>query len=100
MIFNRRSKLLFHKITHWEYWPFQVVYIPIYFQWAFYALKAKSIFFFNASNPTIKNGGFIMESKKAIYDLIPQQYYPITELIKEGTAFEEIENTIKVSGIK
>ncbi|WP_369765717.1 D-alanine--D-alanine ligase [Flavobacterium sp. WC2429] len=100
MIFNRNSKLLLHKITHWEYWPFQLVYIPIYFQWAFYAIKAKSIFFFNASNPTIKNGGFIMESKKAIYDLIPQKYYPKTELIREGTSLESIENTIKSSGIK
>ena len=92
-------KLLLHKVTHWEYWPFQVVYIPIYFLWAFYAVKAKSIFFFNASNPTIKNGGFIMESKKAIYDLIPQQYYPKTELIKEGTALEEIKIIIKKSNI-
>lgn len=100
MIFNRNAKLLFHKMTHWEYWPFQLVYIPIYFQWVFYAIKAKSFFFFNASNPTIKNGGFIMESKKAIYDLIPQQFYPITSLIKEGTSVEEIENTIKEVGMK
>lgn len=100
MIFNRNAKLLFHKMTHWEYWPFQLVYIPIYFQWVFYAIKAKSFFFFNASNPAIKNGGFIMESKKAIYDLIPQQFYPITSLIKEGTSVEEIENTIKEVGMK
>ncbi|MFV5702521.1 D-alanine--D-alanine ligase [Flavobacterium sp. XS2P12] len=93
-------KLLFHKITHWEYWPFQIVYIPIYFLWAFYSLKAKSIFFFNAANPTIKNGGFMMESKKAIYDLIPQRYYPKTELIKEGTSLEEILKAIQFSGIK
>lgn len=93
-------KLLLHKLTHWEYWPFQVVYIPIYFLWAFYAVKAKSIFFFNASNPTIKNGGFIMESKKAIYNLIPQQYYPKTELIKEGTAVVEIKAIIEQSNIR
>ncbi|MDI1304458.1 MAG: D-alanine--D-alanine ligase, partial [bacterium] len=93
-------KLLFHKITHWEYWPFQIVYIPIYFLWAFYSLKSKSIFFFNASNPTIKNGGFMMESKKAIYDLIPQRYYPKTELIKEGTSLEEIEKIIEEAEIK
>lgn len=93
-------KLLLHKVTHWEYWPFQVVYIPIYFLWAFYAVKAKSIFFFNASNPTIKNGGFIMESKKAIYNLIPQQYYPKTELIKEGTAVVEIKAIIEQSNIR
>jgi len=41
-----------------------------------------------------------MESKKAIYDLIPQRYYPKTELIKEGTSLEEILKIIEFSGIK
>ncbi len=41
-----------------------------------------------------------MESKKAIYDLIPQQYYPKTELIIEGTSLSEILKTIEVSAIK
>jgi hypothetical protein len=92
-------KIFIHKLFHWEYWPFQIVYIPIYFLWIFYSIKAKSLFFFNASNPTIKNGGFIMESKKEIYDLIPQRYYPKTELIIEGTPLEEILKTIQDSGI-
>lgn len=93
-------KLFFHKLTHWEYWPFEIVYIPVYFLWAFYALKARSIFFFNACNPTIKNGGFMMESKKEIYDLIPQQYYPKTELIKKGTPYENVLNSIRERGIQ
>jgi hypothetical protein len=62
-------------------------------------LKAKSIFFFNASNPSIKNGGFMMESKRKIYDLIPQQYYPKTILIKEATSFEIVLKTIEYSNI-
>ena len=74
-------KLFIHKLTHWEYWPFQVVYIPIYFLWAYYALRSRTLFFFNAANPTIKNGGFFNESKKEIYDLIPQEFYPKTRLI-------------------
>nr|WP_269226343.1 D-alanine--D-alanine ligase [Flavobacterium eburneipallidum] len=93
-------KLFLHKLTHWEYWPFKIVYIPIYFLWAFYSIKVKSLFFFNASNPTIKNGGFMMESKKAIYNLIPQKYYPKTELIKEATPLNEILKTIEKSNIK
>lgn len=93
-------KLFLYKLFHWEYWPFLVVYIPIYFLWIFYSLKAKSLFFFNTSNPTIKNGGFIMESKKAIYNLIPQPYYPKTELIIEGTPLEEILKIIEDSGIQ
>ena len=41
-----------------------------------------------------------MESKKAIYNLIPQRYYPKTELIIEGTSLEEILKTIQDSGIQ
>lgn len=41
-----------------------------------------------------------MESKKAIYDLIPPHYYPKTELIKDGTPLEQIEKKISDSGIK
>ncbi|WP_264566614.1 D-alanine--D-alanine ligase [Flavobacterium sp. N3904] len=93
-------KLFFHKLTHWEYWPFQIVYIPIYFLWAYYSIKAKSIFFFNASNPTIKNGGFMMESKKQIYNLIPKKYYPKTELVKAGTSIDDISKVLEDAGIK
>ena len=41
-----------------------------------------------------------MESKKEIYDLIPQQYYPKTELIREGTSLEVILITLKEAEIK
>ncbi|WP_245891701.1 D-alanine--D-alanine ligase [Flavobacterium faecale] len=97
--YNRLS-LSIHKITHWEYWPYQLVYIPISFLWLYYIIKARSFFFFTASNPTIKNGGFVMESKKEIYDIIPPQFYPKTELVKEGTVWSEIENRLVQSGIQ
>lgn len=77
-----------------------IVYIPIYFLWAYYALKARTIFFFSASNPTIKNGGFIMESKMQIYSLIPQQYYPKTGLISEGMPFEQVLEKVKTLGLQ
>ncbi len=93
-------KLFFHKLFHWEYWSMNVVYIPIYFLWAWYAIKSKSIFFFNACNPSIKNGGFYMESKKEIYDLIPQKYYPKTELIPNKTDFLDVEQIFESSQIK
>ena len=92
-------RLFFHKLTHWEYWPFQIVYIPIYFLWAFYALKVRTIFFFNACNPLMKNGGFIMDSKREIYGLIPQKYYPITDFIKEKTPYKEVETLLESSKI-
>ena len=68
--------------------------------WAFYALKTKTLFFFNACNPTIKNGGFMAESKKEIYDLIPQKYYPKTVLIAENNDYEKVDLAFQKSSIQ
>jgi hypothetical protein len=71
----------------------------MYFVWFYYAAKAKSFFFFNAANPQIKNAGFLMESKKDIYDIIPEDLIPKTLFFKLGTSTTEILNTVAVSGI-
>ncbi|MDP4264420.1 MAG: D-alanine--D-alanine ligase [Bacteroidota bacterium] len=74
----------FIKLFNWEYWPFHVVYGPVYLYWFWLCLKSRSFFFFNTSNPTIKNGGFLMESKWAIYQLLPKKYYPGTLFFRAG----------------
>jgi hypothetical protein len=66
------------------------VYSPIYIYWIWLALRSRSFFFFNTANPTIKNGGFLMESKKDIYDLIPGKYYPKTILLEKNCTKEEL----------
>lgn len=68
----------FIRLLNWEYWSFGMVYswiLPVYF---WHSLKARSFFFFNASNPSIENGGFTEESKKDIYPLIPKDLTPFT----------------------
>jgi hypothetical protein len=71
----------------------------MYFVWFYYSAKAKSFFFFNAANPLIKNAGFLMESKKEIYDIIPPQYIPKTLFFKNGTAVDDILKTVADSNI-
>ena len=93
-------RLFVHKLTNWEYWPYQVLYTPVYFQYLYYVVRTRSFFFFNASNPTIKNGGFFMESKKEIYDLIPQEYYPKTLLFKSKVELNIVLKDIEENGIK
>ena len=82
----------FIKLFNWEYWPFNVVYGPVFLYWFLLCLRARSFFFFNTSNPTIKNGGFLMESKKEIYDLIPGEFYPLTVFFKQNTSAYEVLN--------
>ena len=95
-----KFKLFIHKLTNWEYWPYQVVYLPVYFQYLFYAVRTQSFFYFNASNPTFKNGGFFLESKKEIYDLIPPAYYPKTILIQSNESLNGIISKIKTENIQ
>jgi hypothetical protein len=89
----KRSPFLI-RLFHWEYWPFHVVYAPIYPVWIWFCIKARSLFFFGASNPTIKNAGFLMEPKSEIDPLIPPQYKPALLFFVAGTAFEKITQTI------
>lgn len=82
----------FIRLFNWEYWPFHVVYGPVYLYWLWLCIRARSFFFFNTSNPSIRNGGFLMESKWSIYKLIPDQYYPQTGFIpKDTNPFEVID---------
>lgn len=99
MFKNLQQQAWYIKLTHWEYWPFNLVYIPVYFYWIWLFLKTRSFFFFNTANPLIRNGGFLMESKKEIYDLIPQQYYPATLLFKPGCKVAEVLEEMKFRGI-
>jgi hypothetical protein len=85
----------FIKLFNWEYWSFGVVYFPIYFYWFYLCLRARNLFFFSASNPNIENGGYLMERKSDIYDIMPQAYYPKTLLVKEGLSIREIELLIQ-----
>lgn len=47
----------------------------------------------------MKNGGFIMDSKIEIYNLIPQKYYPKTSFIKENCSFDEVVSIKEKSNI-
>lgn len=92
-------KLQWHRMTHWEYWPLEAVYYPIFPLWLYLAIKARSFFFFSAANPSIKNGGMAMESKKEIYDLIPPQYIPKTILVKKNEPYERVVPALLEAGI-
>ncbi|MEP7164360.1 MAG: hypothetical protein ABI741_06695 [Ferruginibacter sp.] len=93
-------KPFFIKLFNWEYWPFHIVYMPIYFYWLWLGIRARSFFFFSTSNPTIKNGGFLLESKKEIYDLMPQQYYPATLFFKANTFLKDVLKEINDRGLQ
>tara|TARA_R110002020_G_scaffold63170_2_gene168655 strand:- start:15880 stop:16935 length:1056 start_codon:yes stop_codon:yes gene_type:complete len=92
-------KMFLYKARHWEYWPVHLVYFPIYLLWAYYAIRARSLFFFNAVNPAIKNGGFVMESKMDIYGLIPSEHYPTTRFVERNLPKASLKELLREAAI-
>ena len=74
-------------------------YIPVYIYWFYLGFRAKSIFFFTASNPGIKNGGMIAASKKSILDKIPSQYIPKTSLLSAPVNIQLVEKGMSQLGL-
>jgi hypothetical protein len=80
----------FIRLTHWEFWPFGIVQFPFFIYWLWLSLRARSLFFFSASNPGITMGGMLGESKFEVLKLIPDQYKPKTIFVEHPTTKEEI----------
>jgi hypothetical protein len=85
----------FIKLLHWEYWSMTSVYGLIYPIFLWLCIRSGWKFFFTAANPKIRYGGFLMESKKEIYDQLPQGLYPKTILVKPGTSSSAVIAEIK-----
>lgn len=79
---NKLRQLLhrpfFIRLFHWEYWSFTTVYALIYPVWILLCIRARSFFFFAASNPGIRFGGFLNESKKDVFAIAPIHLQPKT----------------------
>ena len=84
-----------HKIANWEYWSVYSIYLPLFPVWLYCAYKARTLLFFHGANPSIKYGGMAMESKKEIYDLIPENWIPKTVFVSSEISFNEILSELK-----
>ena len=87
------------RILHWEYWPFALVYGPLLSYWLLLCLRNRSLFYFNASNPGIENGGLLNESKKDIHAMLPKDLYPRTLHFAAGTEPDEVLHAMGETGL-
>ena len=82
------------KFKSWEYWPFGIVQFPLFFYWLWLSLKARSIFFFSASNPEILMGGMLGESKFDVLKLVPDEIKPRSILVQLPSSVSDILTTL------
>jgi len=85
----------FTRLTNWEYWPFSLIYFPVSFYWIWLIIKARSLFFFTASNPSIEFGGMLGESKFDIFKIINPSLQPKTIFSPPDRPYEHILATLR-----
>jgi hypothetical protein len=83
------------RLVHWEYWPSAVVYAPIFIYWLYLCAKARSFFFFFASNPGIPFGGWDQESKYEIYQRMKGFAFPTTIFVPKHSTPQEIQSIVE-----
>ncbi len=92
LIFRLQLKL--HRLLHWEYWPMWTLYLSLAPWYLACSLRARSLGFFNAVNPSFKYGGMSPESKDEMHLLFPPGMLPKSILIKKGEPLPDIEKRV------
>jgi hypothetical protein len=100
MLLSIRYRNFRTRLTQWEYWPFEILYLPLFCYWLWLSLKARSLFFFSAANPSIENGGMLGESKVKILNRIAPALKPVTLLISPATTSGRLRKILHHNGIR
>jgi len=88
------------RVSRFEYWPFNVLYFPVFFVFLWQMVRSRAVFFFTSANPSLDFGGMLGESKSDIYDLIPPHYLPVTQRFPSGTTADEIAGFVRAKGLR
>lgn len=89
---------LAQRLNH-EYWPWQLIYLPVLPLYLWQAIRQRRAAFFTNVNPAIDMGGFFGERKSLIYPLLPQASYPSTVLVPAGSPASAVRALWRASGI-
>lgn len=87
-----------NRAKHWETWHWLVKYIPMVPFWIGYCIRARSPWFFTASNPTLTFGGYEGENKMEMYNQLPDGTYPKTILIPVSLSDFDVEALVEAAG--
>ncbi len=85
-MFNKiKQHPIYIKCSSWEYWPMQLLYLPIYIQHLWLSMKARHPFFFLVTNPAIDEGFILSDSKHRTLQIVPEEFRPKSFLIEKNS---------------
>ncbi|MCC6754075.1 MAG: ATP-grasp domain-containing protein [Saprospiraceae bacterium] len=94
------SKTNFRFFSQWEYWSTPAIYLPLLPAYLWLAFRARSLFFFNAANPSFEFGGMAMDSKWKMYELVPEAYLPKMLLAERDVGAQALASRLRALGFR
>ncbi len=91
----KRLHIWLQRLVRWEFWPWQIVYVPVAVLWFFLAIRARGWVFFSAANPCMRFGGLVAYSKTDVTKLVPDEYLPKTVFVEVSDSSSEIIAKVK-----
>lgn len=89
-------------LSFFELWPRWAFYPPVALYALWLSAKYGGLTTLTASNPSMKNGGFVGDSKNEVYHLFPdslKEYIPLTLFIKAKTSIEQVTEEMGCNGL-
>lgn len=99
MNFSTYLKIKIERLLNYEYWPYIIFYMPLFFYGIYLALKSGNITYFAATNPSMKYGGIMGESKKKILKLIDSSYLPKDIFVGKHLQINDVLKAMQAAGV-
>lgn len=77
----------------------QIVYAPGFLYYLWLSLKARSLWFFSAANPSIETGGMLGEKKFPLIEMLPEKNKPKSFFVKAKTSKVDLQNLLEENSI-
>ncbi len=87
------------RIFRYEFWPFWLFYLPMYFYGLYLAMRAGSPTYFTAVNPGMKYGGAFDMLKYDVLAQIDPEYTPAGIRIRNDISAEDLTAELKKAGL-
>lgn len=90
---------VFIRMMRYEFWPFWLLYLPMYFYGLYLALRAGSFTYFTAANPGMKYGGAFDMRKFDVLNMISPDFTPKGNRIPHDIGINDLSRLLKTTGL-
>ncbi|TRX68231.1 D-alanine--D-alanine ligase [Flammeovirga kamogawensis] len=84
-----------YRLFKWEFWPYYIFYIPVYFLYFGLSALSRSLSFMTLANPGMRYGGFFSYSKFDVLRQLPSKFLPKSAFFVETPSLYKVKEQMQ-----